>query len=306
MMVSERVQCESDAWTFALKRLDDYWNRVLASGVNCPVSSIAWTIDAMSDSIDAKVSEMVGEMIADANLLGRRTRELHEALGAEVGSAFQAEPLKAEDFDQLVKDIQAEVATTATLLRGVELPGVDQASLANMLEQQANELLTSWQADGNSFSSTMIRVHGDYHLGQVLRMSDDFMIIDFEGEPDRSLSERRGKRPPMKDVAGMIRSLHYASNAASVGLLKSLAGVESSALIENWQTVWFQASAHSFMRGYFGEVGGNDANWKEQQRLLDLFLLEKSLYELRYELNNRPTWARIPLRGLTELLEIDA
>jgi len=148
-----------------------------------------------------------------------------------------------------------------------------------------------------------IRVHGDYHLGQVLWSESDYYIIDFEGEPERSLDERRHKESPLKDVAGMLRSYGYAAYAA---LLTRAAGRPSDpGRLEEWASVWQRWISAAFLRGYLGVTGVNTLiplDPVQRARLLDLFLIDKALYELNYELNNRPDWVRIPLRGLWELL----
>jgi maltose alpha-D-glucosyltransferase / alpha-amylase len=143
----------------------------------------------------------------------------------------------------------------------------------------------------------LTRCHGDYHLGQVLFTGDDFVIIDFEGEPARSLEERRGKHSPLKDVAGMLRSYHYAAYAALLA--------EGSGLSEEFVRGWYADAAQAYMQGYHSvptvarllpATPGN------LDLLLDLYLLEKAIYELLYELNNRPDWVRIPLGGIVHLL----
>jgi maltose alpha-D-glucosyltransferase/alpha-amylase len=138
------------------------------------------------------------------------------------------------------------------------------------------------------------RVHGDFHLGQVLWSEGDFYILDFEGEPARSLDERRRKASPLKDVAGMLRSFSYAAYA---GLFIRAAGrPDEVERLEPWARTWSRWAGAAFLKGYLAVAG--DA----PLALLDLFLIEKALYELNYELNNRPDWVRIPLRGLSELV----
>jgi maltose alpha-D-glucosyltransferase/alpha-amylase len=150
------------------------------------------------------------------------------------------------------------------------------------------------------------RIHGDYHLGQVLYTGTDFVIIDFEGEPARPLAERRIKRSPMQDVAGMMRSFHY---AAFAGLLAPADGRSISAdelrelapVAESWHA-WV---ASRFLKAYFdnaGAAGSASGKREDALDLLRLHLLEKAIYELGYELNNRPTWVEIPLEGISKLL----
>jgi maltose alpha-D-glucosyltransferase/alpha-amylase len=149
-----------------------------------------------------------------------------------------------------------------------------------------------------------IRQHGDYHLGQVLWAEGDFYIIDFEGEPDRPMAERRLKHSPMKDVAGMLRSFSYAAYA---GLFAHTASRRSEfERLETWARIWRAWTSAAFLRGYFASAA--DALFlprapEHREALLRLFVLDKALYELNYELNHRPDWVRIPLGGIFELLD---
>src|SRR5262249_16089682 len=145
------------------------------------------------------------------------------------------------------------------------------------------------------------RIHGDYHLGQVLWSESDFYLLDFEGEPARPIEERREKESPLKDVAGMLRSFSYAAYLALLGT----DGSGEIAMLEPWAEVWQCWVGAAFMKGYLATAGTAaflTVDHVQRSRLLELFLLDKALYELNYELNNRPDWARIPLRGLAELL----
>jgi maltose alpha-D-glucosyltransferase/alpha-amylase len=151
-----------------------------------------------------------------------------------------------------------------------------------------------------------IRIHGDYHLGQVLFTGDDFIIIDFEGEPARLLSERRAKRSPLQDVAGMLRSFHYAAYAL---FLTSTAGSQ----IGFPQGSWFESLGHywqawvsaTFLKAYLRTMGSSPSipqDHAQLAELLDAYILDKCVYELGYELNNRPTWVAVPLQGIAALL----
>jgi trehalose synthase-fused probable maltokinase len=138
-----------------------------------------------------------------------------------------------------------------------------------------------------------IRTHGDYHLGQTLWTGKDWVVIDFEGEPARPLPERRRRRSPLRDVAGMLRSFAYAASAVRI-----LRGGDPPA-------GWEQRAREEFLEGYFGVVERSLVPPSEEARtrLLAVFELEKAVYELRYELNNRPDWVGIPVAGILRLLE---
>jgi maltose alpha-D-glucosyltransferase/alpha-amylase len=152
-----------------------------------------------------------------------------------------------------------------------------------------------------------IRVHGDYHLGQVLYTGKEFVLIDFEGEPDHSMSARRIKRSPLRDVAGMLRSFHYASHALLIGEVGgSVFRSGDVKSLEPWAVCWAGWVASAFLQGYVA-VAGKGAflprTREELSILLDTYLLEKAIYELAYELNNRPDWVKLPLLGILSLME---
>jgi maltose alpha-D-glucosyltransferase/alpha-amylase len=145
------------------------------------------------------------------------------------------------------------------------------------------------------------RYHGDYHLGQVLLRTNDFVIIDFEGEPGRPLEARRAKHSPLRDVAGMLRSFDYARWAA---LRHANQGAEEDGPLAEPARAWLEQTRATFLRAYAEVAGASElyGSFDEARGLLALFELEKALYELRYELGNRPDWARIPLLGILALL----
>src|SRR5690606_3450463 len=151
-----------------------------------------------------------------------------------------------------------------------------------------------------------IRVHGDYHLGQVLYTGRDFVIIDFEGEPGRSRSHRRALRSPMADVAGMLRSFHYAAYIPLRDEARSHLRDQDIALLNRWADVWQRRVSAAFINGYLSAVENTHlvpTSKDELEVLLHAYLIEKALYELLYELNHRPDWVAIPARGLLDLLD---
>jgi maltose alpha-D-glucosyltransferase/alpha-amylase len=150
-----------------------------------------------------------------------------------------------------------------------------------------------------------IRIHADFHAGQVLWTGKDVVFIDFEGEPGRPLSERRHKKSALTDVAGMLRSFHYAAfgtllNPHIGGSIRA----EDVARLEPWADLWYRSVASEFLRAYLAEAAGKafvPGSKDELETLLTIAMLQKVLYELDYELNNRPDWVSIPLRGLLDL-----
>ena len=151
-----------------------------------------------------------------------------------------------------------------------------------------------------------IRCHGDYHLGQVLWQENDFVILDFEGEPGRSLADRRAKQSPLKDVAGMLRSFDYA--AYSELTILSHSQVETFERLEPWARIWRAWTSAAFLWEYREAAALASLVPVDRDplaRLLDFFVLEKVVFELRYEMNYRPDWVRIPLLGIVEMLRRD-
>jgi predicted trehalose synthase len=220
--------------------------------------------------------------------LGEVTGALHTTLGSEQSDpAFSAEEPSAESLALLTATIDDEIETVFA-----ELPFDNEAlePIAGRAEDIRERLrgLAQLGAIGK-----LIRHHGDYHLGQVLWASGDWLVIDFEGEPARPLAERRRKRSPLRDVAGMLRSFAYAASAASV-----LRGVD---VPEDWEIL----ARREFLDGYMATVEPSllPVGEEAMARLLAIFELEKAVYELRYELDNRPDWISIPVSGILRLLE---
>ena len=152
------------------------------------------------------------------------------------------------------------------------------------------------------------RCHGDYHLGQLLWTGHDYMIIDFEGEPARSLAERRTKHSPLLDVAGMVRSFHYAPHAALLQRRRASKPepAHNTVALDRWADFWYQWTTVAFLDSYVA-IASRCAFWPPSQGdaavLLDAHMLEKAVYELGYELNHRPEWVGIPLQGIIQLVE---
>ncbi|MEP7105794.1 MAG: phosphotransferase, partial [Chloroflexota bacterium] len=224
----------------------------------------------------------------DARRLGRRTAELHLALASEPDDpAFAPEPttmLYARSVYQSIRTLSTQVMELVRRNLGSD------PDAAELLKREPALLKRSRAILDRPVAARRIRVHGDYHLGQVLWTGEDFVIVDFEGEPARGLSERRIKRWALKDVAGMLRSFDYAAHTAG-----AVPG-------------WAAEVSDAYLQGYVETPGIGGASFMprtadETRLLLDVMLIEKALYELRYEINSRPTWARIPLRGLLDLAE---
>ena len=233
---------------------------------------------------------------------------MHVALATDTPDPnFAPEPFSVLYQRSLYQSMRNLAGRVMTALEG------GRAGLPEHLQDDAERVLGLDEAIMTRFrrlielklNATRIRCHGDYHLGQVLFTGKDFVITDFEGEPLHPLSERRLKRSPLRDVAGMVRSFHYAAFAP---LTKGEAGIvlrpEDTAGLAHWATAWYGWVSASFLSGYFATVGAElvPNTVDELEVLLDAYLLEKAVYELGYELNNRPDWIVIPVKGILDLV----
>jgi maltose alpha-D-glucosyltransferase/alpha-amylase len=248
------------------------------------------------------VSAMHGGFLALMATLGRRTAELHRALAARTGAtAFDPEPLATADFAGFKTHAASDAAVTLALLRERLdlLPPAAQDDARNLLDA-ADALQAGIEArhpvQGGGIKS---RYHGDYHLGQVLVKDNDFVIIDFEGEPARSFEERRTKSSPLRDVASMLRSFNYARWSALRRVAQSTDEAERLAAPA---IAWERATRDAFLAGYGATLAPPDGAPLDAE-LLALFELDKALYELRYELDNRIDWAQVPLHGVLALIQ---
>jgi maltose alpha-D-glucosyltransferase/alpha-amylase len=261
--------------------------------------------------IGRNIADLMGGYLGSATTLGRRTAEMHLALANDTSNRlFAPEPFTTSDLQAIGVDMTAQAHKAAESLQAA----IAASALPEDVAHQARDLLQSTasltdlarRAATLEFTASKVRVHGDYHLGQVLWSEGDFYILDFEGEPARSIAERREKHSPMKDVAGMLRSFSYAAYASLFAHTDSRR-VEFERL-EPWARLWQAWASAAFLRGYFGLAGNAQFVPRvpaQRDTLLRLFVIDKALYELNYELNNRPDWVRIPLRGVLGLLNAE-
>ena len=235
-----------------------------------------------------------------ARKLGQRTAEMHNALAEGTDQDFRPETVTKDDRAHLIQNAQ-DTASKAKLHLLQALPRLNDKN-----RQQAEDILSLWDNIAITLEKSFpvdiaakkTRVHGDYHLGQVLVTENDFTIIDFEGEPTRTLEERRSKNLPYKDVAGMVRSFHYAA-------ITSLKQNEDNAVSANAEALtldWYHQAKNIFLDQYL-ETAVQTLNKNEQEKIIRFFTLEKALYELSYEAQRRPDWISIPLEGLAQLLK---
>ncbi len=307
-IVHEFVPNEGDAWKYSLDELARYFERVLARP----------SADLELDEVDGSplqnlvretprlAGDLIGGYLEFSRLLGQRTGELHIALASRSDeSDFAPEPINAMYRRSLYQAsrVRAEQALDLLRKRIGQLPKEVRGDARSMLDMKSEIDRRLRAVVDGKVRGSRIRCHGDYHLGQVLFTGRDFVIMDFEGEPARPISERTLKRSPLRDVAGMLRSFDYATVSA---LLAGPVRPEDVAVLEPYARYWYYWVAVGFLKAYLETVEPAalvPQRPEEQGILLDLLLLDKALYEVAYELNNRPDWVRIPLRGILDIIE---
>jgi maltose alpha-D-glucosyltransferase/alpha-amylase len=311
-ILQEYVPNQGDAWEYTLDSLPTFFERAAAQREPPEIGGVdaASLLAASHDEAPLVAFETVDTYLETAETLGLRTGELHVALASELGdTAFAPEPF-SELYQRSVYQSILGTVRGATRLLERRRSTLDSA----VAEDAAAVLARSGEVDRrlrglltHKLGGMRTRNHGDFHLGQVLHTGRDMVIIDFEGEPARPLGERRLKRSPLRDVAGMLRSFHYAVHGS---VLRSELGAtirrEDEPALEPWIRAWYGWVSSAYLAGYREATANapflpaDEADWAV---LLDAFLFHKAFYEVSYELSNRPDWVSIPLRGILELLE---
>jgi len=302
------VPNEGDAWQYTLDFLNRYFEYVLAHPtVQVPPIPEKHLLSLLKES-PALAQETIGPYLVSAQLLGKRTAELHVALASAPDDPdFAPEPFSLVYQNSLCHAMRSFATQTLQLLRErlKELPEDLRENAQQVLDSDKSIMKRFELIRNRKISAARIRCHGDYHLGQVLHTGKDFVIIDFEGEPARSLSERRIKRSPLRDVAGMIRSFHYAAHSALLRQASLALRPEDLPALEHWAQFWYVWVSSSFLMSYLNGVEQTRLlpDDPEQLRiLLDAYRLEKAIYEIGYELNNRPDWLKVSLQGILQLM----
>jgi maltose alpha-D-glucosyltransferase/alpha-amylase len=313
-ILQEFVPNQGNAWEYTLHELELYFEQILErrsekSTADMPQASL---LDLAAAAKPPELMDTMGIYVEAVQTLARRTAELHLVLAsARDDSKFAPEP-----FSKLY---QRSLYQSMRTLAGRNLPMLDRhlKAIAPEIQADAQEVLGLKNDILGRFHRLLdlkitgmrTRCHGDYHLGQVLYTGKDFVIIDFEGEPARPIGERRIKRSPLCDVAGMLRSFHYAAYAALIALEnRGIMRPDELPLMESWANYWHVWICATFMKTYLAIAANGKflpASREEIEVLLDALLLEKAVYELGYELNNRPDWVKIPIQGIRQLMAMD-
>lgn len=310
-LVQGFVRNEGDAWLFTLDAVGRYFGRVLAlPPERLAAGAEAGTALALArGEVDPFALEMMGTYLEQARLLGRRTAELHLALASRPELPdFAPEPFNPfyqRSLYQSMRNLSERVLGHLASRLG-DLPAALQADAARLVAARADLLGRFRSLLAEPLSALRTRHHGDLHLGQVLWTGRDFVLFDFEGEPARPLSTRRLKLSPLRDVAGMLRSFDYAAHhgLAALETTGELPAEGTEAYLP-WAAFWSRWAGSAYLRSYLRHAspgGFLPTEPAETDALLTVFLLEKAVYELGYELDNRPAWLHLPLRGLLELV----
>ncbi len=301
------IRNEGDAWRYTLDHLGDFFENCFATTeIPADLSRPAGhPLDFIERELPHSVRDIIGTYVESVRLLGQRTGEFHVALAGEVNDPdFVPEPFTPFYRRSAYQSMRTLADRAIALLRDrlKTLPEEVRGEAESILALKSEILGRFRFIVDQKITALRIRCHGDYHLGQVLYTGKDFVITDFEGEPAQPLSERRSKRSPLSDVAGMLRSFDYAAlSFLKGGEVRPEDLSRSQVLSKSW-SFWVSVV---FLQSYLESSrskGFLPASNEELKSLLDLYLLYKSVYELHYEMNNRPDWVSVPIRGILDIL----
>jgi maltose alpha-D-glucosyltransferase/alpha-amylase len=289
---------EGDVWTLTLDAIGRYYERVLGRKAD---------LQNETTPPGPLLDELIGGIYPDkATQLGQRTGELHLALASSMEDpAFAPEPFNAMAQRSVYQNMRASLRRAFTLLEKKlpELPKAFRKEAKEVLAAEQEILGREKRLLDRRTKAAKIRIHGDYHLGQLLYTGKDFVILDFEGEPARALSERKLKRSALRDAAGMMRSFQYAAYSA---LWQPAMRSEDVPFLERWADLWYRQISSVFLQSYLKTTAGAifiPQSSDDLQIMLEAYLLDKAVYEIGYELNNRPDWVVIPIRGIKHILK---
>jgi maltose alpha-D-glucosyltransferase/alpha-amylase len=296
-LLQSAIPNESDGWVLTLDSVGRYYERVLGRKAD---------LQNQTTPPGPLLEELIGGVYPEkAKLLGLRTGELHLALASSTEEpAFAPEPFNAMAQRSTYQSMRALLRRTFAVLQK-QLPNLPESfreEAQEVLGAETEILAREKRLLDRRAGAAKIRIHGDYHLGQLLYTGKDFVVLDFEGEPARPLSERKLKRSPLRDVAGMMRSFQYAAYSA---LWQPAMRMEDVPFLERWADLWYRQMSSVFLQSYLSTTAGAvfvPPNQDDLQVFLEAYLLDKAVYEIGYELNNRPDWVVIPIRGIKHIL----
>ncbi|HSF56933.1 MAG TPA: maltose alpha-D-glucosyltransferase [Candidatus Binatia bacterium] len=302
------VPNEGDAWRYTQDSLGHYFEEILSRQLAPQQATIPETplVQLAAQETPPLIQELMGAYLSSALLLGRRTGELHVALASDVEDpAFSPEPFTALYRRSLYQSLRTMADQSLSLLekRLQGLPQEVRPDAERVVKLESAMYGRLRQIVDKKMTGMRIRCHGDFHLGQVLFTGKDFVIIDFEGEPARPITERRLKRSPLRDVAGMLRSFNY---AALSKLRDNSMRPEDVVQLRPWARFWDFWVSVTYLKGYFEATANATFMPKTQDEInlmLSVYILEKAIYELAYELNNRPAWVDVPIAGILQIMK---
>ncbi len=307
-MMQTLVANEGDAWKFTLDAVERFFERVLRDQPDVSQLPVPSLFEASVPAGYDTVLDLVGGVYPErARQLGQRTAEMHRALAGDANDPqFSPEAFTTLYQRSMYQAMRGSLRRQMQQLQKQKpkLSGSEAELMTGLLGREKDILARYDRLTAHKFEAVKTRIHGDYHLGQVLNTGRDFMIIDFEGEPSRPLSERKLKRSPLRDVAGMLRSFQYAP-FSSLSQNPNWTP-EQERFLRPWAERWAAHISWIFLHAYLEEAKGENfiPNTDDDFRvLLEAFILDKAIYEVGYEMNNRPTWISIPVRGILQILE---
>jgi maltose alpha-D-glucosyltransferase/alpha-amylase len=304
-VVHEFIANEGTAWDLFDGLLDKLYETVLPQHLEAAPVPEAHLLDLVAEPPPELVCRYLAGHLRHARLLGQRTAEVHLTLAGGREPGFGPEPftmMYQQSLFQGARGLLARVTDTLSAQRAglsdeVRPMAAELVAAQPRLEQQLRRITA------RLIAAVRVRAHGDLHLGQVLFTGDDFVLVDFEGEPARPLRERRYRRQPLRDVAAMLRSFSYAAESSLIGGSQR---PQDAVALRPWATAWRTWMSAAYLAGYLelAEPGGLlPAGGEDRRLLLDFYLLDKCIYEVAYELNNRPAWLPVPLADLLALAE---
>ncbi len=299
-LMQEKVENQGEAWGMSVDSIGRFYERVITKAKTVKLPKLVNKAAIKFEDAPDVIQEFIGKGFYERVVrLGQRTAEMHMALASDASNpAFAPEKYTANYqrslYSSLRKLLKDRFALLENSLSKLDAPTKE---LAQKVLEMEDVILESFsEVYQTKINALKTRVHGDFHLGQVLFTGKDFVMIDFEGEPGFSFSERRLKKNPLKDVAGMMRSFHYA--AFGKILLNENYRDRDVEFLESWAEQWQHYVGRFYLGAYMERIGMGTTLSHENDILIRTFLIEKAVYELGYELNGRPEWVSIPLRGI--------
>ena len=316
-VVHKFVENQGNAWQYTLDQLSRYFERVAAMSKENPPAPPAAAAVGTAEAVEPapEFEDLAGDYLAVARSLGRITADLHRGLAAATDDPAVAPEPNTRQYQRSVyqgmRNLTGRVC--GRVLRATyHLPPSVRDVAAEVVESHDAILAKFRGVLDQSLEGLRIRIHGDYHLAQLLFTGRDFAVIDFEGDPTKTVGERRIKRSPLRDVASMVRSFEYAVNAVldwpgtGPGRPPGVIRAEDRPALAPWAAAWNNRVAHAFVGEYFQSLGDTAllASQPEARRArLDLFLLERAMHEVEFEVARRSEWSVIPLRAVLRLVK---